>query len=145
MGDLALSGLLNLSGTLKLSGDGGKVKVGQAEVLVQGQKGSGPAQGVGVPVILPPPPAAPSDPGTDVWIVQSFNATVTVNDAAVVTLGITAQGDPGKATWPGMVLPSSVNPSVKINGLLINVEGDSGITLPNGGPVSFTTSGQQRG
>ena len=142
MGDLVLSGLLSLSGTLKLSGDGGKVKVDQAEVLVEGQKGSGPAQGVGAPVILPPPPVGPSDPGPDVWIFKSFNATVTVNDAAVVTLGICAQGNPGVATWPGMVLPSTVNPTVTINYLPINVVGDSGITLPNGGSVSFTASGQ---
>ena len=142
MGDLVLAGLLNLSGTLKLSGDGGKVKVHQAEALVQGQKGSGPAQGVGAPVILPPPPAGPSDPGTAVWIFRSLNATVTVNDAAVVTLGICAHGNPGTATWPGMVLASRVNPTVTINYLPINVVGDSAITLPNGGPVSFTASGQ---
>jgi hypothetical protein len=142
MADLVLSGLLNLGGTLKLVADGGKVKVGTQEVLVEGQKGTGPAHGVGVPVILPPPPAAPTDPGTDVWIFNSFNKTVTAGDAAVVTQGICAQGNPGTATWPGMVLPSTVNATVTINFIPINVVGDSGITLPNGGPVSFTASGQ---
>lgn len=142
MGDLVLSGLLNLSGTLKLAGDGGKVTVAGNAVLVQGQKGTGPAHGAGAPVILPPPPAAPSDPGPDVWIFKSFNSTVTVNAAAVVALGICAEGNPGTATWPGMVSPSTMNPTVTINFLPINVEGDSGIILPNGGTVTFTSSGQ---
>lgn len=137
-----LSGLLNLTGTLDLSGDGGKVKVDTNEVLVKGQKGTGPAHGAGAPVILPPPPAAPLDTGTDVWIFNSFNATVTVGNVAIVTLGLCAQGNPGVATWPGMVLPSTMNPTVTINVLPINVVGDSGITLPNGGSVSFTASGQ---
>ena len=141
MGDLVLSGLLNLSGTLKLAGDGGKVKVGAAEALVQGQRGSGPTQGAGVPVMLPSA-ASPLDPGTDVWVVRSFNTTVTVDDAAVVALGNFAQGNPGQGTWPGMVLPSSVNSTVTIDNLPINVVGDSGITLPSGGSVSFTASGQ---
>ena len=142
MGDLVLSGLLNLTGTLDLSGDGGKVKVDAIEVLVEGQKGTGTAHGAGVPVILPPPPAAPVDTGTDVWIFKSFNATVTAANVAIVTLGLCAQGTPNMATWPGMVLPSTMNPTVTINFLPINVVGDSGITLPNGGPVSFTASGQ---
>jgi hypothetical protein len=142
MGDLVLSGLLNLVGTVKLAADGGKVKVGSNEVLVKGQKGAGPAHGVGIPVILPPPPAAPIDTGTDVWIFNSFNSTVTVGGVAAVALGICAQGNPGVATWPGMVLPSTLNATVTINHIPMNVVGDSGITLPNGGSVSFTASGQ---
>jgi hypothetical protein len=142
MGDLVLSGWLNLSGTLKLAGDGGKVRVDTQEVLVQGQKGRGPAHGVGLPVILPPPPAPPTDPGTEVWIFNSFNKTVTVAGAAIVTLGVCAQGNAGRATWPGMVLQSTVNPRVTVNFIPMNVVGDSGITLPNGGLVNFTASGQ---
>ena len=67
MADLVLSGLLNLKGTLKLAGSsGGKVKVDTFEVLVEVTKGqAGAAQGVGAPVILPPPPASPVDTGTD--------------------------------------------------------------------------------
>ena len=52
MTDLLLSGPLNISGTLNLvATNGGKVKIGAREVLVEG------ATGTGVPVILPPPSA----------------------------------------------------------------------------------------
>ena len=137
MGDLTLSGLLNLGGTLNLTGDGGKVLVGSNEVLIED---SSVAHGTGIPVILPPPPAAPIDTGTDAKIFKTFNATVTAADKPIVTLGLHLQGDAG--TWPGMVLPSVANPTVTINYLAINVVSDQGITLPNGGPVSYSTSGQ---
>lgn len=146
MAHLLLSGRLNLGGSLKLEATGGdKVKVGTAEVLMQvGQNGS--SQGKGIPVILPPPPAPkPLDDGTEVRIINSFNSGVTVKVGSsylpVVASGITVQGDKLKI-WPGMVLPSTVNATVKINGASINVVGDSGITLPNGGTVSFDKSGQ---
>jgi hypothetical protein len=60
--DLKLHGLLNLKGQLDLKGrDGGKVKVGENEVLVEVSKGDAlTSQGQGAPVILPPPPAAPT-------------------------------------------------------------------------------------
>lgn len=137
MGDLNLMGLLNLTGDLKLSGDGGKVTVAGSEVLLED---SGVAHGTGVPVILPPPPASPIDAGTDAKIFKSFNATVTVDNKSIVTMGLHLQGDAG--TWPGMVLTSIVNPTVSINYLAINVVGDQGVTLPNSGPVAYNTSGQ---
>lgn len=137
MGDLSLAGILNLTGTLNLVGDGGKVLVGGSEALIED---SGVAHGTGIPVILPPPPASPIDTGTDASIFKTFNATVTAADKAIVTLGLHLQGDAG--TWPGMVLPSVGNSTVTINFLPINVTNDQGITLPNGGPVSYSTSGQ---
>lgn len=145
MGDLVLKGLLNLKGMLTLSGaDGGKVKVGANEVLVEATKGkAGAAHGQGSPVILPPPPAAPIDTGVDAWIFKSFNATVTAGGANIITQGLHAQGDPGKATWPGMVQRSMLNPTVTINNIAINVVGDLGITLPMGTPVTYSQSGQQ--
>jgi hypothetical protein len=142
--DLVLSGLLNLKGTLKLAGgSGGKVKVDANEVLVEASKGqAGAAHGQGAPVILPPPPASPIDTGVDVWIYKSFNATVTAGGKNIVTLGMCAQGNPGTATWPGMVQPSMLNPTVTINFIPINVVGDMGLTLPTGAPVTFSSSGQ---
>ena len=144
MADLKLNGLLNLKGQLDLKGrDGGKVKVGEMEVLVEVTKGDASAsQGQGVPVILPPPPAAPTDPGPDAWIFKSFNATVTANGVAIVTQGLHAEGNPNVATWPGMVQRSLLNPTVTIHSIPINVQGDMGTTLPNGGPVIFSQSGQ---
>lgn len=145
MGDLLLKGTLSLMGTLKLkTSAGGKVKANGVEVLVEGQRGAGTAHGTApAPVPIPPPPAAPSDPGVQVWIFKSFNPTVTANDKAIVAQGLCAQGNPGTATWPGMVQPSSVNPTIKVNGIPANVMGDQGIILPTGAPVPFTTSGQQ--
>ena len=137
MADLILSGNLLLSGTLKLATtSGGKVKVDSAEVLVvEG------AEGTGVPVIQLPPPAPIIDTGTKVVIKKSFSSRVTANDKTVVAQGVCMQGD--TPTWPGMVLPSSNNTgAVKANGIHINVVRDSGITLPNGGPVTFGISGQ---
>jgi hypothetical protein len=146
MGDLILSGTLNFTGRLNLMGrDGGKVTVDGKQVLVEVTKGQGDAHSLaGIPVILPPPPApsGPIDPGTNVWIFKSFNATVTANGVNIITQGICAQGNPGTATWPGMVLPSINNPTVTINGIAMNVKEDTGITLSNGGPVTFTNSGQ---
>lgn len=137
MSDLNLKGQLNLAGMLNLVGDGGKVCVEGSEVLIED---ANVTHGTGIPVISPPPPASPIDTGTDAKIFKSFNLTVTAANKAIVTLGLHLQGDLG--TWPGMVSPSSVNSTVTINHLAINVVGDSGITLPNGGSVSYSTSGQ---
>lgn len=145
MADLVLKGQLNLVGSLKLAADGGKVKVQQKEVLVQVGR-TDAAQGTGIPVILPPPPAGPLDQGQDVRVFNSFNSSVTVKvdgkDVPVVALGLCIQGSNPGGTWPGMVLPSTVNATVTINRVRINVVGDSAITLPNGGSVQFNASGQ---
>jgi len=138
MADLLLSGMLNLKGNLELTG---LVKVSNAqalEVLVVGQRGAGPTHGnAPAPVPIPPPPAAPSDPGLGVWIFQSFNSTVTAGGKKVVAQGMCAQGDPGLASWPGMVQPSIGNPGVTIDNIQINVKNDVGIILPTGAPVTF--------
>lgn len=146
MTDLILKGELNLAGNLKLAGDGGKVKVGTNEVLVEVGRNSLVSQGAGIPVILPLPPGTPIDNGTEVKVFNSFNSNVTVkvkgDDIAVVAQGICIQGSKPLGTWPGMVLPSTINKTVTINRIQINVDGDSGITLPNGGTVQFSASGQ---
>ena len=145
MADLLLSGVLNFTGTLDLVGDGGGlVKVNNVEVLVVAGRGAaGQAHGQApAPVPIPPPPAAPSDPGLDVWIFQSFNSTVTAGGKKIVTQGMCAQGNPGMASWPGMVQPSMLNPLVTINNIAMNLKGDLGITLPTGAPVTFTAHGQ---
>ena len=144
MGDLKLSGILNFSGDLNLVGkDGGKVKANELEVLVEVSKGAaGQAQGQGAPVILPPPPASPIDTGVDAWIYKSFNSTVKAAGKNIVTQGMYAQGNPGTATWPGIVQMSIGNPTVTINFIPMNVQFDLGITLPMGTPVTFSTSGQ---
>jgi hypothetical protein len=133
--DLILSGVLNLSGSLRLSADGGKVKVGQNEVLVVGASGKAVA-----PVIQPPPPSSPLDTGLDVKIITSFNQTVTVAGTPAVAQGVSQQGN--GYIWPGIVLPSSSNQTVTINGTPINVRNDQAMTLPNGGSARVTTSGQ---
>lgn len=143
MADLKLSGSLNLGGTLKLSATrGGKVLVMEKAVLLEG------AQGQGIPVIQPPPPGTPLNTGTNVKVVHSFNSSVMVKAKSgdylpAVALGACFQGDDKKPVlWPGMVLPSTQNQSVTINRIPVNIEGDSAITLPNGGSATLDTSGQ---
>jgi len=138
MADLILSGDLNLSRSLALSGSaGGKVKVDSDEVLTVD------AKGVGVPVLQPPPPSGPLNEGTKVKVMRSFNSTVSANGKTIVTQGICTQGDDAKGfPWPGMILPSATNKGVKIDGVPINVKNDKAITLPNGGSVTFNESGQ---
>jgi hypothetical protein len=144
MADLLLSGILNFTGQLDLVADGGQVKATNLAVLVEVQRGqAGQAHGQApAPVPIPPPPATPSDPGLDVWIFRSFNATVTANGAPVVTQGLCAQGNPGMASWPGMALASTGNALITINNLPMNVTGDQGVILPTGAPVPFTAHGQ---
>ena len=140
MSDLLLSGKLNLSGVLKLAGDPGKVMVENLEALVEQTPGN--AHGQGAPVIIPTPPAGPIDPGPNATIFKSFNSTVTIDNQAVVAMGLHLQGD--TSAWPGMVQPSVGNTvAVTINNLAINVQNDTGITLPSGGTVKYATSGQQ--
>lgn len=145
MGDLKLSGPLNLAGNLKLTGrDGGKVKVNEIEVVVETQKGqAGSSHGQApAPVPIPPPPGSPTDPGLDVWVFKSFNLTAKANGKNIVTQGICAQGNPGTATWPGMVQTSIMNSTVTINRIFINLVGDMCIILPTGAPVPIKVSGQ---
>ncbi len=144
MSGLNLKGMLNLKGILKLSaGSGGKIEVNSVEALVEATRGVPPSQGLSpAPVLIPPPPAPPTDAGLDVWVFKSFNPTVTANGKNIVTQGMCAQGLPGTATWPGMVMPSLLNPTVTINNIPINVVGDMATILPTGVPVTFTSSGQ---
>jgi hypothetical protein len=135
MGDLELSGPLNLMGNLTL----------RDRVLVRGQEVLVVADDIGTapPVILPPPPASPIAPQPQVSIVASFNLTVMAGSAPIVAQGMLMQGVP--ATWPGMVLPSTGNSgptAVKANGLPVNIMGDTGTVFPSGGTAQFTSSGQ---
>jgi len=146
MADLKLSGLLDLSGNLSLAADGGKVTVGGIEALVELTPSVRPAHGSGgVPVILPPPPAAPTDPGPFVNVINSFNKTVKIGGKAIVAQGMAMQGGgmSSALTWPGMVLPSQGNTGpVTCNRLPINVVGDMALIFPMGAPASFDASGQ---
>ena len=147
MADLLLTGTLDFGGVLDLAGDaGGLVNATdlQAEVLVELPRGDAlKSHGTApAPVLIPPPPAAPSDAGLGVWIFKSFNSTVTAGGTAIVTQGMCAQGNPGMASWPGMVQPSMVNPGITINRIAMNVVGDLGTILPTGAPAPFTASGQ---
>jgi hypothetical protein len=139
MADLTLKGVLNLVGNLKLNPDGGKVLIGAsgAKALVVEAEGQ-----AAPPVLIPPPPASPSDPGTKVKVISSFNNTVTANGKTLVALGVVLQGN--VPSWPGMMLPSVGNPlpSVTINHIAINVANDQATIFPSGGVGTFTTSGQ---
>jgi hypothetical protein len=146
MADLVLKGILNLKGMLTLKGgSGGKVKVGAVEALVEVLP-SGPAQcSSAPPVILPPPPAIPAQappPPTTVWIINSFNKTVKAGTQNIVAQGMAMQGLQGAPIWPGMVLPSTGNPTVTINNIPINVVNDMATIFPSGGAATFTSSGQ---
>ena len=148
MSDLIFKGQLKLSGVLKLAAESGKVKIEDNEILVTVDALTGIVQGKGIAVIQPPPPATPIDEMVDVKVINSFNSTLTIKvsgeDKPVVALGVCIQGGkiPG-GTWPGMVLASTQNTDVSINGVAINVQNDNAITLPNGGNVTFNNSGQQ--
>jgi len=143
VGDLNLKGTLNLKGVLRLNPSGGKVLVGGKEALVVlplGQKHGDAA----APVIQPPPPAAPINPGVGVVVFVSFNQTVTAGGVAMVTQGMVMQGNPAPPPpWPGMVQPSTNNPTVKINNIAINVQGDMAVIFPSGGTATLNTSGQK--
>jgi hypothetical protein len=145
MANLTLKGTLNLKGMLTLTGaSGGKILVGDAglEALVEVLPSDPPQCTSASPVIMPPPPAAPLQPQPTVWIVTSFNKTVKAGMKALVTQGMAMQGTSGAPLWPGMVLPSSGNPTVMANSIPINVVNDSATIFPSGGMASFTSSGQ---
>jgi hypothetical protein len=142
MGDLVLSGNLMLSATLELEADGGKVKVDTFEVLVEGlAPPTDGASGTAPPVIMPPPPAGPTDPGPSAAMLSSFNKTVKAGGMNIVALGIVMQGS--TPMWPGMMLPSvGNNGPVSINGIPINVQNDQAVIFPSGGSAIYSTSGQ---
>lgn len=139
MGDITLKGTLNLMGTLTFKG--GKLKVGTQEALVQVSGGDSPQCTSAPPVIIPPPPGVPTFPQPTVWIISSFNQKVKAETKAIVALGMVMQGQSG-APWPGMMLPSSGNPTVTINHIPINVVNDQAVIFPSGGSAAFSTSGQ---
>ena len=138
MADLTLKGMLNLIGNLKLNPDGGKVLIGDAglEALVEDSRGPGGAPGVDSAAAG----SAPSIRVPKVKVISSFNKTVTAHGKNIVALGIVMQGN--APTWPGMMLPSVGNPTVMINGVLINVVNDQATIFPSGGVGMFTQSGQ---
>lgn len=143
MADLILEGNLILMGNLNLVGDGGKVLIGSAEVLVEGDSPTNGAQGTSpVPVIQPPPPASPLDHGTSVYLISSFNKTVKADNKNIVALGIVLQGN--TPMWPGMMLPSTNNTEVvTIAGVPANVVNDQATIFPSGGIATFDgASGQ---
>ncbi len=145
MADLVLKGTLNLMGKLELEPTaGGKLKIGDAglEALVEVMPSDPPQCSAAPPVIVPTPPASPLQPQPTVWIVGSFNQTVKTGGRNVVALGMVMQGQSGAPMWPGMMLPSSANPTVKINQLAINVVGDQAMIFPSGGAALFDASGQ---
>ncbi|MCY1022310.1 hypothetical protein [Pyxidicoccus sp. MSG2] len=143
MADLVLEGVLNLEGLLTLEGSsGGKVKVGSNEVLVEVLPSGPPQCSSAPPVLLPPPPASPAQPQPTVWIVNSFNKTVKAGTQAIVAQGMAMQGLTGGPMWPGMVLPSTGNPTVTINNIPINVVNDKAAIFPSGGMATFNSSGQ---
>jgi len=145
MADLLLAGILNFTGSLNLRAEFGLVKANNLEVLVEAQRGAaGKAHGQApAPVPIPPPPSSPSDPGLDVWIFRSFNSIVTAGARNIVVQGMCAQGNPGQASWPGIVQRSLNNPAVSINNIPMNVKGDIGTILPTGAPVSFIEHRQE--
>ena len=94
MGDLQLSGLLDLSGDLSLAADGGKVTIAGLEVLVELTPTARPAHcKSAVPAILPPPPAAPLDVGPLRQRRQQLQQDVKIGGKAIVAQGI---GDAGQ-------------------------------------------------
>jgi hypothetical protein len=77
-----------------------------------------------------------------VWIVNSFNQTVKAGTKNLVAQGMAMQGQSGAPMWPGMVLPSTGNPTVTVNSIPVNVVNDSAAIFPSGGMASFNSSGQ---
>src|SRR5262245_23761726 len=102
MADLNLKGTLKFVGNLDLRGSGGKVKVEGKEALVVG------ATGTGTPILLPPPPAEPTNPGTEVEVVDSLNLTVKAKGTLIIVTGSAVmQGNDLKPKWPGTLLPGA--------------------------------------
>jgi hypothetical protein len=137
MADLVLRENLNLAGSLILRADGGKVKIGDDEVLVEGATGEAP------PVLLPPPPASPLNDGGRVEVIASLNKGVRVDRTPIVSQGMVLQGyEDGRPRWPGMVLPSQKNTTVEVNDLRVNVKGDLAAIFPSGAVTTVNESNQ---
>lgn len=134
MADLNLKGTLKFAGSLDLQASGGKVKVEGKEALVVG------ATGTGAPILLPPPPAKPTDDGTEVQVMSSLNQTVKAKGTPIVVTGSTVmQGN--VPTWPGTVLPGAGH--VQVNGVGVSVVNDQAvITAQPSPPAIITESGQ---
>lgn len=138
MGTLTLKGTLDLKGMLTLQPSGGKVMIDTLEALVQVNPAmDGPQCSSAPPVMLPPAPAGPTQPQPTVWIVTSFNQTVKAGTRPMVAQGMVMQGLSPSPMWPGMVLQSTGNPTVKANGVPINVVGDKATIFPSGGMATL--------
>jgi len=141
MADITLKKTLNLMGNLTFKPSaGGKVIVESLEALVEVTPSDPPQCTLAPPVMLPPPPAGPTQPQPTVWIVNSFNKTVKANTKCIVALGMAMQGQSGAPMWPGMMLPGSSQ--VTINHVPINVVNDQAVIFPSGGSAQFKISGQ---
>lgn len=134
MADLNLRGTLKFVGSLDLGASGGKVKVEGKEALVVG------ATGTGTPILLPPPPAQPTDPGTGVQVMSSSNQTVKAKGKPIVVTGSEVmQGN--VPTWPGRVLPGAA--TVQVNGIAMSLVNDqAAIDVQPSPPAIITESGQ---
>jgi hypothetical protein len=135
MANITLKGTLNVMGNITFKGD--KLMIDTAEALVQANAKQGDAP----PVMLPPPPAGPTFPQPDVWVISSFNQTVKQKDKTIVVLGMVMQG-PGGKPWPGMIMPSVGNSTVTINHIPVNVKNDQAVIFPSGGTAVLSVSGQ---
>jgi hypothetical protein len=144
MANLKLAGPLNFMGNLTLKASSGKVTVRGAKVLVESSAPAGPHHGTAPAVPLPPPPAAPTDPGPNVWVLSSFNKTVKAGTKPIVALGMAMQGN--IPSWPGMVLPSKGNSgptAVTVNRVPVNVVNDQAVIFPTGAPANLNASSGQ--
>jgi uncharacterized Zn-binding protein involved in type VI secretion len=134
MANLELKGTLDFRGMLTLQGaGGGKVTAGGQEVLVE------QVQCQASPVIQPPPPASPLDPGPTVRIISSLNKTVTAAGKAIVAMGMVLQGN--VPTWPGMVMRGSG--TVTVNQIPMNVLNEQATIFPSGGSAVFNSGSGQ--
>ena len=85
MGEITLKGMLNLAGTLTLKD---KVKVNGIEALVVlNPLTDAPHASAAIPIIQPPPPAVPTDAGTNIWVTQTANATIKAGQKILVAGG----------------------------------------------------------
>jgi uncharacterized Zn-binding protein involved in type VI secretion len=98
------------------------------------------ATGIGTPILLPPPPAKPTDDGTEVQVISSLNQTVKAKGKPIVVAGSKVmQGN--VPTWPGMVVPGAG--TVQVNGAMMSLVTDQAmIDVQPSPPAILTESGQ---